>query len=103
MNWARHVYSFLLNEIQEMRKKNLKSVDGCVFALLIIYIFVAGVLERRQLQKRIKVEFEDSGGLVNQARSRVSKRLSSAGKKTTKKVEPPKKAQIMSSTLAKSL
>ncbi|MED6202330.1 hypothetical protein PIB30_104265, partial [Stylosanthes scabra] len=37
MNWGRHVYSFLLNGITEMKKKNLKSADGCVFALLIIY------------------------------------------------------------------
>ncbi|MED6219922.1 hypothetical protein PIB30_040298 [Stylosanthes scabra] len=37
MNWGRHVYSFLLNGITEMKKKNLKSVDSCVFALLIIY------------------------------------------------------------------
>ncbi|MED6199031.1 hypothetical protein PIB30_072170 [Stylosanthes scabra] len=34
MNWGRHVYSFLLNGITEMKKKNLKSVDDCVFVLL---------------------------------------------------------------------
>ncbi|MED6220890.1 hypothetical protein PIB30_049151 [Stylosanthes scabra] len=37
MNWGRHVYSFLLNGITKMKKKNLKSADGYVIALLIIY------------------------------------------------------------------
>ncbi|MED6166174.1 hypothetical protein PIB30_106520 [Stylosanthes scabra] len=102
-----------------MRKKNLKGVDGCVFPLLIIYFHETHFGEESEkaeaqppwlaywkdhtLKKKIKVEFEDPGGLVNQARSKVPKRLPSAEKKTTKKVGPPKKAQIMSSTLAKSL
>ncbi|MED6146474.1 hypothetical protein PIB30_034702 [Stylosanthes scabra] len=38
MNWARHVCSFLLDGITEMRWKNSKGVEGCVFALLIIYL-----------------------------------------------------------------
>ncbi|MED6146471.1 hypothetical protein PIB30_034699 [Stylosanthes scabra] len=38
MNWARHVCSFLLDGITEMRWKKSKGVEGCVFALLIIYL-----------------------------------------------------------------
>ncbi|MED6138829.1 hypothetical protein PIB30_078168 [Stylosanthes scabra] len=38
MNWARHMCSFLLDGITEMRRKKLKAVEGCVFALLIIYL-----------------------------------------------------------------
>ncbi|MED6138694.1 hypothetical protein PIB30_076863, partial [Stylosanthes scabra] len=38
MNWARHVCSFLLDGITEMKHKNSKGVEGCVFALLIIYL-----------------------------------------------------------------
>ncbi|MED6172886.1 hypothetical protein PIB30_054067 [Stylosanthes scabra] len=126
MNWARHVYSFLLSGIQEMRRKNLKSVDGCIFALLIIYFHETHFREEyekaeaqppwlaywkeERLQTRIKDEFEDPAGLVNQYRMRVPKTVPSAEKKktttTTKKAGPPKKVrktQIMSSTLAKSL
>ncbi|MED6176259.1 hypothetical protein PIB30_086382 [Stylosanthes scabra] len=78
MNWVRHVYSFLLNGIQEMRKKNLKCVDGCVCALFIIYFYDTHFREESEkaeaqplwlaywkddtLYKRIKVEFEDPGG-----------------------------------------
>ncbi|MED6113138.1 hypothetical protein PIB30_068081 [Stylosanthes scabra] len=103
MNWVRHVYIFLFSGIQEMRKKNLKSVGWCVFALLVIYFHETHHGEESEkaeaqppwlaywkdetLQKRIKDEFEDPGGLVNQARSRVPKMLPSAEKKktTTKK------------------
>ncbi|MED6213372.1 hypothetical protein PIB30_092479, partial [Stylosanthes scabra] len=75
MNYGRHVYSFFLNEITKMKKKNLKSVDGCVFALLIIYFQEAhfGVDSEEvdaqppwleywkdsTLKRRIKYEFED--------------------------------------------
>ncbi|MED6194671.1 hypothetical protein PIB30_030624 [Stylosanthes scabra] len=75
MNWGRHVYSFLLNGITEMKKKNLKSVDGCVFALLIIYFQETyfGVdseeadakppwleyWKDNTLKRRIKYDFED--------------------------------------------
>ncbi|MED6162880.1 hypothetical protein PIB30_074607 [Stylosanthes scabra] len=38
MNWARHVCSFLLDGIAEMRRKNSKGVEGCVFDMLIIYL-----------------------------------------------------------------
>ncbi|MED6116478.1 hypothetical protein PIB30_100728 [Stylosanthes scabra] len=38
MNWARHVCSFLLDGIAEMRRKNSKGVEGCVFAMQIIYL-----------------------------------------------------------------
>ncbi|MED6188195.1 hypothetical protein PIB30_083771 [Stylosanthes scabra] len=75
MNWGRHVYSFLLNGITEMKKKNLKSADGYVFALLIIYFQEThfGVDSEEpdaqppwlvywkdsMLKQRIKYEFED--------------------------------------------
>ncbi|MED6153949.1 hypothetical protein PIB30_107156, partial [Stylosanthes scabra] len=84
MNWGRHVYSFLLNGITEMKKKNLKSTDGCVFALLIIYFQ--------------EIHF---GGLAHQARSRTPTRPQKIIK--TKIKIPPTKKEIMKSTLVKSL
>ncbi|MED6133642.1 hypothetical protein PIB30_030037 [Stylosanthes scabra] len=38
MKGACHVCSFLLDGITKMRHKNMKRVEGCVFALLIIYM-----------------------------------------------------------------
>ncbi|MED6184686.1 hypothetical protein PIB30_049883 [Stylosanthes scabra] len=117
MNWGRHVYSFLLNGITEMKNKNLKSADGCVFALLIIYFQEThfGVDSEEAdaqppwlvywkdstLKRRIKYEFEDPAGLAHQARSRTPTR---AQKKIKTKIKiPPTKNEIMNSTLAKSL
>ncbi|MED6152256.1 hypothetical protein PIB30_090180 [Stylosanthes scabra] len=81
MNWGWHVYSFLLNSIMKMKKKNLKSADGCVFALLIIYIQEThfGVDSEEAdaqppwlvywkdsiLKRRIKYEFEDPADLFS--------------------------------------
>ncbi|MED6111476.1 hypothetical protein PIB30_052664 [Stylosanthes scabra] len=115
MNWGRHVYSFLLNGITEMKKKNLKSVDGCVFALLIIYFQETyfGVdseeadaqppwleyWKDNTLKRRIKYEFEDPAGLAHQARSRT---LTRTQKKIKTKIKiPPTQNEIMNSTLAK--
>ncbi|MED6227232.1 hypothetical protein PIB30_111426, partial [Stylosanthes scabra] len=38
MNWARHVCSFLLDGIAEMKRKKSQGVEGCVFAMLIVYL-----------------------------------------------------------------
>ncbi|MED6190032.1 hypothetical protein PIB30_101754 [Stylosanthes scabra] len=117
MNWGRHVYSFLLNGITEMKKKNLKSANGYVFALLIIYFQEThfGVDSEEAdaqppwlvywknsiLKRRIKYEFEDPAGLAHQARSRTPTRPQKIIKTMIK--IPPTKKEIMKSTLVKSL
>ncbi|MED6114754.1 hypothetical protein PIB30_083524 [Stylosanthes scabra] len=100
-----------------MKKKNLKSADGCVFALLIIYFqdtqFGVDSEEAdaqppwlvywkdNTLKRRIKYEFEDPAGLAHQTRSRTPTREQ---KKIKTKIKiPPTKNEIMNSTMAKSL
>ncbi|MED6150069.1 hypothetical protein PIB30_068631 [Stylosanthes scabra] len=100
-----------------MKKKNLRSADGCFFALLIIYFqeTLFGVDSEEAdaqppwlvywkdstLKRRIKYEFEDPAGLAHQARSRTPTR---AQKKIKTKIKiPPTKNEIMNSTLAESL
>ncbi|MED6213992.1 hypothetical protein PIB30_098762, partial [Stylosanthes scabra] len=99
------------------KAKNLKSVDGCVFALLIIYFQEThfGVDSEEpdaqppwlvywkdsMLKQRIKYEFEDPAGLAHQARSGTLTRPQKIIK--TKIKIPPTKKEIMKSTLVKSL
>ncbi|MED6155763.1 hypothetical protein PIB30_007999 [Stylosanthes scabra] len=103
MNWARHVCSFLLEGITEMRRRNLKGVEGCVFALLIIYMHETHFekdskhekarppwikyWKGERLKKRIIVEKTDSTGLLRQAnqRKRVTKKEKTSGLKIGKK------------------
>ncbi|MED6147080.1 hypothetical protein PIB30_040623 [Stylosanthes scabra] len=101
MNWARHILGYLVQSIKDSRAKNQKTVDGCVFALLIIYFqetyFEEGCQDEEAqppwldywkgatLQKRIEVEFEDHVGLVQQAKDRTPR-------KTQQKVKTMKKA-----------
>ncbi|MED6125685.1 hypothetical protein PIB30_070951 [Stylosanthes scabra] len=129
MNWGQHVYSFLLNGITEMKKKNLKSVDGCVFALLIIYFQEThfGVdseeadaqppwleyWKYNTLKRRIKYEFEDPAlnfnALLVISCCRVwPTKLKSGRQQEHKKIKTkikitPTKNEIMNNTLAKSL
>ncbi|MED6179604.1 hypothetical protein PIB30_002428 [Stylosanthes scabra] len=116
MNWARHVLGYLVQSIKELRAKNQKSVDGCVFALLIIYLqethFEEGCQDEEAqhswidywkgetLQEKIKVEFEDPIGLVAQARERTPRKIE---KKTTTKGVQLKKAEALGRTLPTSL
>ncbi|MED6209217.1 hypothetical protein PIB30_052572 [Stylosanthes scabra] len=36
-NWALHVYNFLLEEVKKAKIHNTKSINGCCYAMLIIY------------------------------------------------------------------
>ncbi|MED6222822.1 hypothetical protein PIB30_068199 [Stylosanthes scabra] len=116
MNWARHVLGYLVQSIKDSIAKNQKSVDGCVFALLIIYLqethFDEGCQDEEAqppwidywkgetLQEKIKVEFEDPIGLVAQARERMPRKTQ---KKTTTKGMQPKKAEALGRILPSSL
>ncbi|MED6135189.1 hypothetical protein PIB30_043977 [Stylosanthes scabra] len=116
MNWRRHVCSFLLDGIIDMRRRNLKGVEGCVFALLIIYMHETHFGENSEhekawppwikywkgetLQKRIRVEKKDSTGLLYQANQRkgVTKKEKPSGLKIGKKEaleDDPKGKQIL--------
>ncbi|MED6155045.1 hypothetical protein PIB30_001726, partial [Stylosanthes scabra] len=102
MNWARHVCSFLLDGIIDMKKRNLKGVEGCVFALLIIYLHETrfgkdSEDEKAQppwvkywkgetLKKRMKVEKTDSTQRKDNAKK----------KKTSKDEDDPKEKKKVS-------
>ncbi|MED6213951.1 hypothetical protein PIB30_098398, partial [Stylosanthes scabra] len=117
MNWARHVYSFLLDGITEARRKNTKHIDGCVFALLIIYFQETKFgqesklpdaqppwvvyWKNQNLKERIEYEFKDPAGLARQVRNRTPTRKQS---KAPPKIKlPQKKKQITETNLVKSL
>ncbi|MED6168400.1 hypothetical protein PIB30_011290 [Stylosanthes scabra] len=117
INWGRHVYSFLLDGITESRRKNTKHIDGCVFALLIIYFQetnfgVDSELRNAQppwlvywkddtLKERIRYEFKDPAGLARQIRNRTPTRKQT--RQPPKLRLPQTKKQIKESNLIKSL
>ncbi|MED6181506.1 hypothetical protein PIB30_019933 [Stylosanthes scabra] len=114
MNWACHVCSFLLDGIIEMRRRNLKGVEGCVFALLIIYMHETHFekdsehekarppwikyWKGERLTKRIRVEKKGSTGLLRQANQRrgATKKEKTSGLKIGKK-------ELLASKLVKSM
>ncbi|MED6165889.1 hypothetical protein PIB30_103940 [Stylosanthes scabra] len=104
-----------------MRRKNSKGVEGCVFAMLIIYLHETHFGEYSEddearppwisywrgdrLKERLKLEKKDSTGLLSQAKQRKERMKK---KKTTdpKRVETStkvRKKDILNSKLAKSM
>ncbi|MED6115618.1 hypothetical protein PIB30_092398 [Stylosanthes scabra] len=104
-----------------MRRKNSKGVEGCVFAMLIIYLHETHFREYSEddearppwisywrgdrLKERLKLEKKDSTGLLSQVKQRKERMKK---KKTTdpKKVETSTKMgkkDILNSKLAKSM
>ncbi|MED6223913.1 hypothetical protein PIB30_078734, partial [Stylosanthes scabra] len=116
MNWARHILGYLVQSIKDSRAKNKNCVNGCVFALLIIYLqeihFEDGCQDEEAqppwidywkgetLQERNKVEFEDPIGLIAQARDRTPRKTE---KKTTTKDVQPIKVDTLGRTLPSTL
>ncbi|MED6111718.1 hypothetical protein PIB30_054947, partial [Stylosanthes scabra] len=108
---------FLLDGITESRRKNTKHIDGCVFALLIIYFQethfgVDSELRNAQppwlvywkddtLKERIQYEFKDPAGLARQVRNRTPTRKQT--RQPPKVRLPQTKKQIKESNLIKSL
>ncbi|MED6186657.1 hypothetical protein PIB30_068832, partial [Stylosanthes scabra] len=96
MNWGRHVYSFLLDGITEARKKNNKNIDGCVFALLIIYFQEIEFGQESELP-----DAQPPWGLARQTRNRTPTRKQS---KAPPKIKLPQtKKQTTETNLVKSL
>ncbi|MED6174244.1 hypothetical protein PIB30_067267 [Stylosanthes scabra] len=121
MNWARHVCSFLLDGIVEMKRKKSQGVEGCVFAMLIVYLHETHFGEYSEddearppwisywrgdrLKARLKLEKKDSTGLLSQAKQRKERMKK-------KKITDPKRVEtstkmgkkdILNSKLVKSM
>ncbi|MED6126537.1 hypothetical protein PIB30_079453 [Stylosanthes scabra] len=107
----------ILPTILDARRKNTKHIDGCVFALLIIYFQETKFgqefelpdaqppwvvyWKNQMLKERIEYEFKDPAGLARQARNRTPTRKQS---KAPPKIKLPQiKKQITETNLVKSL
>ncbi|MED6172738.1 hypothetical protein PIB30_052799 [Stylosanthes scabra] len=97
-NWAERVHSFLLNGIKTYRLRNNKSVDGCLYALMIIYFHELEEFEkkpaesstrqpwihhwtRKRIQKRVAIESKHATGLIVQAKMKDDKKKGKTQKK----------------------
>ncbi|MED6144302.1 hypothetical protein PIB30_014384 [Stylosanthes scabra] len=78
--WARYIYDDIIKEVEEFQNKGKKTIDGCMYALLIIYLMsnLHGDLETysgeepwvkdwtvKVIREKVKEEAESPSGLLN--------------------------------------
>ncbi|QHN96331.1 uncharacterized protein DS421_18g617500 [Arachis hypogaea] len=106
-----HVLNFIIKDITNYRLKKKKSIDGCLYALMIVYFHltkhtnkkgeaIPGLpwvshWNRKLLVARIKAEIDGHMGIVKKAE--VKKKLKKIKEKEKEKKEKTKKKKVSSS------
>ncbi|QHO08944.1 uncharacterized protein DS421_14g477030 [Arachis hypogaea] len=115
-NWGGHVLTFIVKGITDYKEKKKKAIDGCLFALMIIYFHLSknkgkkraerppkpwiANWSKEQLVERMNVETEEILRIVNMAQTREKmKKIVKTEKKNNKsKKQKKKKASSTSSS-----
>ncbi|RYR03199.1 hypothetical protein Ahy_B06g082046 [Arachis hypogaea] len=85
-NWGGHVLSFIIKGITDYKLKKKKAIDGCLFALMIIYFHLSKNKDKKraerppepwianwskeQLVERMRAKIEENMGIVKMAETR---------------------------------
>ncbi|RYR28056.1 hypothetical protein Ahy_B01g052154 [Arachis hypogaea] len=112
-NWGGHVLSFIIKGITDYKEKKKKAIDGCLFALMIIYFHLSKNKDKKraerppkswianwskeQLVERMRAEIEENMGIVKIAETR-EKMKKIEKKKTRNKKNKKRKASLTSSS-----
>ncbi|QHN99708.1 uncharacterized protein DS421_13g400150 [Arachis hypogaea] len=114
-NWGGHVLSFIVKGITDYKEKKKKAIDGCLFALMIIYFHLSknkgkkrverppkpwiANWSKEQLVERMSAEIEKNMGIVKMAQTREKmKKIEKKGKKIRNKKHKKRKATLTSSS-----
>ncbi|QHO11957.1 uncharacterized protein DS421_15g502750 [Arachis hypogaea] len=114
-NWGGHVLSFIVKGITDYKEKKKKAIDGCLFALMIIYFHLSKNKGKKraerppkpwitnwskeQLDERMMAEREEILGIVKMAQTREKmKKIEKKGKKQEIKKTKKRKASSTSSS-----
>ncbi|QHN78823.1 uncharacterized protein DS421_19g664700 [Arachis hypogaea] len=107
-NWGGHVLTFLIKGITDYQEKKKKAIDGCLFALMIIYFHLSenkgkkraerppkpwiANWTKEQLVERMTAEREETLGIVKMAETRAREKMKEKEKKEKKQeIKKPKK------------
>ncbi|XP_020962422.1 uncharacterized protein LOC110264711 [Arachis ipaensis] len=98
-NWGAHVLNFIIKRITDYNLKKKKSIDGCLFALMIVYFHLSKNKDkkgeerppqpwianwnREQLVKWMRAEMDEHMGIVKMAETK--EKLKQMKKKKRKK------------------
>ncbi|RYR21270.1 hypothetical protein Ahy_B03g066550 [Arachis hypogaea] len=53
-NWGGHVLSFIVKGITDYKEKKKKAIDGCLFALMIIYFYLSKNKDKKRAERPLK-------------------------------------------------
>nr|XP_025632712.1 uncharacterized protein LOC112727251 [Arachis hypogaea] len=99
-NWGAHVLTFLIKGITDYQEKKKKAIDGCLFALMIIYFHFSenkgkkraerppkpwiANWTKEKLVERMTAEKEEILGIVKMAETRAREKMKEKEKKEKK-------------------
>ncbi|RYR24091.1 hypothetical protein Ahy_B02g057584 [Arachis hypogaea] len=99
-NWGAHVLTFLIKGITDYQEKKKKAIDGCLFALMIIYFHLSenkgkkraerppkpwiANWTKEKLVERMTAEKEETLGIVKMAETRAREKMKEKEKKEKK-------------------
>ncbi|XP_025635263.2 uncharacterized protein [Arachis hypogaea] len=107
-NWGAHVLTFLIKGITDYQDKKKKAIDGCLFALMIIYFHLSenkgkkraerppkpwiANWTKEKLVERMTAEKEETLGIVKMAETRAREKMKEKEKKEkTQEIKKTKK------------
>ncbi|XP_020962436.1 uncharacterized protein LOC110264735 [Arachis ipaensis] len=110
-NWGGHVLTFIIKGITDYKEKKKKAIDGCLFALMIIYFHLSknkgkkraerprkpwiANWSKEQLVERMNAETEKILGIVKMAQTREKmKKIEEKEKKTRNQKNKKKKGKF---------
>ncbi|QHN81091.1 uncharacterized protein DS421_20g683900 [Arachis hypogaea] len=110
-NWGAHVLNFIIKGITNFRLKKKKSIDGCLYALMIIYFHFTKNKEkkgeekaavpwvsnwnREQLVARIRAEINGHMGIVKMAETKQKLKEMKEKEKKEEKKKTKKRNQVL--------
>ncbi|QHO13661.1 uncharacterized protein DS421_15g517420 [Arachis hypogaea] len=108
-NWGAHVLTFLIKGITDYQDKKKKAIDGCLFALMIIYFHLSenkgkkraerppkpwiANWTKEKLVERMTAEKEEILGIVKMAETRAREKMKEKKKRKKQEIKKTKKGR----------
>ncbi|QHO06789.1 uncharacterized protein DS421_14g457830 [Arachis hypogaea] len=100
-NWGGHVLSFIIKGIADYKLKKKKAIDGCLFALMIIYFHLSKNKDKKRAERPLEpwIANWSKEQLVERMRAKIEENMSETQEdsENSPRKQPSKKAKKMES------
>ncbi|RYR57628.1 hypothetical protein Ahy_A05g023331 [Arachis hypogaea] len=95
-NWGGHVLSFIINGITDYKEKKKKAIDGCLFALMIIYFHLSKNKDKKRAERPPKPWIENwNKEQIDSKKRKKSQEDSDAESESTDETQSKKKKVVV--------